>query len=238
MVVRFIWFDLGYTLAYINREEMYYERLQTIGISKSIEELMLAFHLADKYYMREHPGALGKKTEQVMNDYYKRLNEYLHIQCDDLTKERYILGSEIKPEWRPFEETISTLEKLKTSGIGVGLISNWDETAIDVLEKTKILPLLDKVIISSEIGIEKPDERIFLHALEQIDIPVCECLYVGDNYYDDVLGSRKVGMDSILINPFDNIGIEEIPDILKISNIKELFPALDLFTRERVKEEV
>lgn len=238
ITVRFIWFDLGYTLAYVNREEMYLEWLEENGISKSMEELVLAYHLADKYFMREYPGALGKKNEQVMHDYYRTLNSYLHINSEDLSEDSRTVGSSIILEWRPFEETILTLKKLKELGIGIGIISNWDETARDVLEKTRILPLMDEVIISSEVGIEKPDERIFLHALGLIDIPANECLYVGDNYYDDVIGSRKVGMDSVLINPFDKKGIEELPDILKISNINELLPTLELLMRERVKEEV
>jgi FMN phosphatase YigB (HAD superfamily) len=49
-----------------------------------------------------------------------------------------------------------------------------------------------------------------------------ECLFVGDNYYDDILGSRKVKMQSILINPYDNKGIEELTNIDTISNISKL----------------
>jgi len=238
IAVRYVWFDLGYTLVHINREEIYFEQLKSIGISKSMEELGLAFHLSDKFYMREHPGALGKKSEQVMKEYYETLHGYLQIPNVDLITNMHLAVRNIIPEWKIFKETISTLETLKASGIGVGLISNWDTTARDVLSKTGILPLLDEVIISSEIGIEKPDERIFLHALDRIHVPAEECLYVGDNYYDDVLGSQKVGMDSLLINPFGKQGIEELPDIRKISNIDELLPNLNVRVRERVKTNV
>lgn len=226
--VQYVWFDLGYTLVYTNREEVYREQLKSIGISKSIEELVLAFHLADKFFMREYPGALGKKDDQVMKAYNKILSGYLQIPNADLTAKRGVTEESFRPEWQTFKETIPTLKKLKALGIGVGLISNWDETARDVLEKTEILPLLDDVVISSEIGIEKPDERIFLHALDGIDVPVENCLYVGDNYYDDVLGSQKVGMDCLLINPFDRQGIEELPDIPKVSNINQLLLHLNL----------
>lgn len=232
--VRYVWFDLGYTLVYANREEVYCEQLKSIGISKSIEELVLAFHLTDKFFMREYPGALGKKDDQVMKEYYKMLCGYLHIPAVDLMNKRGVTEEKFSPEWQTFKETIPTLKKLKTLGMGVGLISNWDETARDVLAKTGILPLLDDVVISSEIGIEKPDERIFLHALEGIDVPAEKCLYVGDNYYDDVIGSQKVGMDCLLINPFDRQGIEELPDIPKISNINQLLPNLNVVLQKTV----
>lgn len=47
-------------------------------------------------------------------------------------------------------------------------------------------------------------------------------MYVGDNYYDDVIGSSKVGMESCLINRFGNVGIEEIDSVRTISSVADL----------------
>ncbi|MBP3040316.1 HAD-IA family hydrolase [Bacillaceae bacterium Marseille-Q3522] len=222
MNISFIWFDLGYTLVYMNREQIYQKKLREYGIDKSMEELKLAFHLADKFFMREYPGLLGQGREKYARKYHKVLHKFLRIE--ELPE---MLHQSEKPvHWKTFPETLLTLQNLKNSGFGIGLISNWDHTAKDVLKQTGIFPYLDHVVISSEIQIEKPAEKIFQYALQQAGVSAEECLYVGDNYYDDVVGSRKVGMQSILINPYANKGIEELGDIQVISNIKELHSLL------------
>lgn len=231
----FVWFDLGYTLVHLNREEVFQKKLLARGISKSLEDLRYAYHLADKYFMREHPGLLGQSKSTFMHHYYEVLQDFLAIP----KQPTQMLGANDSSNivWRAFPETLPTLRHLKREGIGVGLISNWDRTAREVLKKTNIMPLLDEVVISSEVGIEKPDQRIFEHALQLVNVPAERSLYVGDNYYDDVVGSKKVGMQSVLVNMFDQQGIEELPPIPTIRNIQELVPIVKKRSVER-KEEV
>lgn len=174
--------------------------------------------------MREYPGLLGKKRELFMYDYHRILHRYLGI--DPI--EELLVSTDNKPEWKSYPDTLNTLKKLKDTGFQVGLISNWNDTARDVLQQTGIINILDHVVISSEVGIEKPDERIFLHAFQQAGVSPEDCLYVGDNYYDDVVGSAKVGMDSILINPYGRKGIEELEGVESIENIKDLFQKVTL----------
>ncbi|WP_255637607.1 HAD family hydrolase [Virgibacillus sp. AGTR] len=216
---KYIWFDLGYTLVYLNREELYQQLLKNHGITLPLEDIALAYHLADKYFMREHPGLLGKKRELFMHDYHHILHSYLGIAPMEETQPI----TNKKPEWRVFPETLSILKQLKNTGYQVGLISNWNNTAREVLQQTGIIHYLDHVVISSEVGIEKPDERIFQHACQQAGVSPEESLYVGDNYYDDVIGSHKVGMDCVLINPYERKGIEELKNVDPIANIKDLF---------------
>lgn len=227
--MKYIWFDLGYTLVYVKREESYQEKLKQIGIDVSLESLREAFHEADKYFMREFPGLLGKERKVYAESYHKMLHHYLGI--DVSSNKEFLMrpddSSNPKGRWQLFEATIPTLKKLKEKGIGVGLISNWNHTARDVLEETGIISYLDHIIISSEVDIEKPNEQIFEIALEQANVNASDCLYVGDNYYDDVIGSRKVGMNSILINPLGKKGIEELEGVQIISNIKDLLPIVE-----------
>jgi putative hydrolase of the HAD superfamily len=48
------------------------------------------------------------------------------------------------------------------------------------------------------------------------------CIYVGDNYYDDCLGSRKVGMNTLIINRFGSLGVEEIDDCPVIHRLSDI----------------
>ena len=47
-------------------------------------------------------------------------------------------------------------------------------------------------------------------------------MYIGDNYYDDAIGSAKAGIDCILVNPYGTLGMEEIKNIEIIPSVAEL----------------
>ncbi|XP_040939087.1 haloacid dehalogenase-like hydrolase domain-containing protein 3 isoform X3 [Gossypium hirsutum] len=53
----------------------------------------------------------------------------------------------------------------------------------------------DAVIISSEVGYEKPDARIFKAALDQIDVEADKVVHVGDDLKADKVGANAVGID-------------------------------------------
>ncbi|WP_284141185.1 MULTISPECIES: HAD-IIIA family hydrolase [unclassified Virgibacillus] len=203
---KFIWFDLGYTLVHLNREEIYHQLLKEEGIDRSVEDLAVAFHLTDKYFMREHPGFLSNKGTDFYDVYYSKLHNFIGISLPPFPPHEV----NEKMEWQIYSETIPALQALTASGYRLGLISNWDQTARTILQKTGIEPFMEQIIISSDLQIEKPDEKIFTHALQQARVSASECLYVGDNYYDDVIGSNRVGMDCVLINAHGITGIEEL----------------------------
>ena len=108
-----------------------------------------------------------------------------------------------------------------------GLISNWDPSCRSVLEQNGLTPFLDPIVVSSEVGVEKPDRRIFEKALELSGEDPRNCLYVGDNYYDDGVGASQVGMAFCILNPPDRLGIPElelpwcVPDIRGVASVLE-----------------
>lgn len=124
--------------------------------------------------------------------------------------------------WLPFNGVADVLDTLKKDSIGLGVISNWDCTARDVLSDAGLIDYFDHLIISCEVGVNKPDAAIFTLALQTAGVKAQECMYVGDNYYDDVLGSRKVGMEAVIINRFGTLGIEEINDCPIIGDISNV----------------
>lgn len=224
MTVTYIWFDLGYTLVYQNREAHYHDFLREKGVVLKLEKIEEAYHLADKLFMREYPGALGKGQECFYPWYIGVLNYSLGLhynlteQCIRLKELQAAEGA----VWRAYPFIHSVLQWLKERSYGIGLISNWDTTAREVLEQTGLLPYFDHVIISSELSFEKPDEQIFTHAMHAAGVAPESCLYVGDNYYDDVIGSARVGMASCLVNRFGSLGIEELPAVSRIVSVEEL----------------
>jgi putative hydrolase of the HAD superfamily len=119
------------------------------------------------------------------------------------------------------------LAELRRRGFGLGVISNWDSSARSLLADHGLAEFFDPIVISSEVGSEKPAPEIFRIALERVGLPGEQCLYVGDNYYDDAVGCRKVGMRSLIINRFGRLGTEEITDCDFISGLGDLLVLLN-----------
>ena len=223
MSVNYIWFDLGLTLLTNNHCQSYKEALEAAGSKRELAEVERAYHLANKYFMRRRPGLLGQKNSGPAA-FFDVLLDRLEVKDPQA---RALFFAEMKRKkdnicWHKFPFTDEVLYRLHERGIGTGLISNWDLGCRGILKDNGLLEQLDTVVISAEAGMEKPDKRIFQLALEKSGRKAEECLYVGDNYYDDVVGSAKVGMKALLINPPDRLGIEELdyPDV--IESIKEV----------------
>ncbi|MHA1675241.1 MAG: HAD family hydrolase [Promethearchaeota archaeon] len=105
-------------------------------------------------------------------------------------------------------EALSLLQRLQSTYI-MGLITNFDHPSYihELLRVHQLTEFFKVIVISGEIGIDKPDPSIFHHALMEtnliIDKPFLlpgETLYVGDSPDYDVQGAFNAGMVPILLN--------------------------------------
>jgi len=102
--------------------------------------------------------------------------------------------------WRAYDDVVPAFQRLRDRGLAIGLISNWDTRLSGLMDGMGIAPLLDTIVSSAEVGLHKPDPRIFELACERLGVEPHECAHVGDHHYADVLGARSVGMLPILID--------------------------------------
>src|SRR6266536_5990800 len=90
---------------------------------------------------------------------------------------------------------LSTLQALKSEGYRMGLVSNLtlraDLMRAD-LRRWGLMDPLDATVFSSEVGVRKPDPRIFTEALRRVGAEPAETVFVGDRLYDDVSGAQAV----------------------------------------------
>ncbi len=223
--IDYIWFDLGYTLLYLKREDLFFKVMAPkVESLPSRETVTLAFHLADKLFMREYPGVLGSDKDTYIPWYFGFIFHYLKMKvnlCKFSEEWKKATGSPLDA-WHLCPGAKEALSLLKGRGLSLGVISNWDSSARPILSKLGILNFFSTIVISSEEGIAKPSREIFERALEKSGAKADTSLYVGDNYYDDAVGSSKVGMDVVIINRYGSVGIEELSGITIIENIREL----------------
>ena len=101
---------------------------------------------------------------------------------------------------RLFPCVVEILKGLKERGAGVYLVSNAQACFTrDELDELGIATLFDGILISSEAGVKKPDRGIFDKASELFGIDLCDCIYVGNDLHDDVLGAHGAGLKTVYI---------------------------------------
>ena len=239
MTVSFVWFDIGYTLLYMQREATYQQALKEFGHEVPLVDIEREFHLTDKLFMRQYPGLFLKGREVFMPSYLGLMNYRLGLSIN--VCELDSCWEEIKKKtdnyWLPFDGVKEVLAELRQNSVGLGIISNWDCTARDILTTAGLIDFFDHIIISCEVDCIKPDALIFDMALQKAAVSARDCIYIGDNYYDDALGSRKVGMPALIINRFGNLGVEEIEDCPVIGRLSDLFNLIPEFKEQKFYEQ-
>ncbi|TKY69691.1 Haloacid dehalogenase hydrolase domain-containing protein 3 [Spatholobus suberectus] len=97
--------------------------------------------------------------------------------------------------WHLPDRAFETITVLKDAGVKMAVVSNFDYRLRKLLKDLNVLNLFDAVIISSEVGYEKPDPRIFQAALDQVNVEACKALHIGDDQKADKMGANAVGID-------------------------------------------
>jgi putative hydrolase of the HAD superfamily len=102
--------------------------------------------------------------------------------------------------YRLFPDVVPTLERLRSAGVRMGVISNFEEWLERLLESLGVTAFFDVRIISGVEGVEKPDPRIFEIAMERAGVRPEECAYVGDSVAFDIEPAAALGMFPVLVD--------------------------------------
>ena len=119
---------------------------------------------------------------------------------------------------------VETLRELKRRGYILGAVTNGVSSLQNIkLDTAGIRDLFDVVVVSGDIGIYKPDRRIFDEACRRAGVKNEEALFVGDHPVNDIDGALGAGMPAIRMNygDFHNKGlgkktVAEIEDIRQV----------------------
>jgi len=111
------------------------------------------------------------------------------------------MGAEYNPtSWVP-PDVFDVLRALKADGYLLGIVSNRSNPLDEELHSLGLDQLVDLTLAAGEVNSWKPDTGIFLEAVLSLKVNPAETLYVGDNYYADVVGSRNAGLCPVLLDP-------------------------------------
>lgn len=123
-----------------------------------------------------------------------------------------ILPSEIRDFWdMNFPECFSmdserlSILEIINKNTKTAIISNGGTYSQRAkIKKTGLDRIFDVIIISDEVGVEKPSSQIFTLALQAVNVEPMKALFVGDNLKNDIGGCQNAGIKGIWFNP-DNL---------------------------------
>lgn len=123
-----------------------------------------------------------------------------------------------------FDDVAALLGAARAAGIRLALVTNGPgDVQRAKLAQVGLTDAFDAVLISAEVGVAKPDVRIFQAALAALDADPARAWHVGDSVDFDVAGAQAAGVGSILINRtgWERAGTEPVPD-REIASLDEL----------------
>jgi len=123
------------------------------------------------------------------------------------------------------------LQALAATGVRLGIVSNADGmmgsrlAGLDVCQVGPGIAVeVECVIDSGNVGVMKPDPRIFHAALDVMGITADQAWYVGDMPAIDVVGARRAGLRPFVIDP---LGLHHEADYDRVGSLSELAELID-----------
>jgi putative hydrolase of the HAD superfamily len=150
---------------------------------------------AEMGYYKQHAHE-GTDTEALAD---------LRARCAEVLSHE--LGREVSVEqmmgairFRAYPDASPALSELRSRGLRLVCVSNWDISLPDVLARCGLLGAIEGVVSSAGVGARKPDPAIFEAALEVAGVRASEALHVGDTPDEDVAGARAAGIRVLLLD--------------------------------------
>jgi putative hydrolase of the HAD superfamily len=139
----------------------------------------------------------------------------LHAAARDFQEEhwRENLWSDMPAEVPP------ALARLTGAGLRLAVLSNTEANLRDRIAAAGLASFFEMLVLSAEVGAEKPDRAIFDEALRGMHVPPNRAVHVGDFYAIDVVGARGAGITPILL---DRSGLFADRDCLRVRSLNEL----------------
>ena len=103
-------------------------------------------------------------------------------------------------DWVP-PDVPATLQNLKGAGYHLAVLSNRSQPCQEHLQQLGLLDYFEFALVAGEVNVWKPDPLVFQHALKRIGTAAGQTIYVGDNYYADIVGAQAAGLVPVLVDP-------------------------------------
>jgi putative hydrolase of the HAD superfamily len=228
--IKAIWFDLDGTLRHSipSGGDVFTDYVMTLGLDVHEDARLRAARWEHLYWassvdLRDDLLAHSGDTENFWIEYSRRRLVALGASPEWAIQFAPNVSKHMGEFYRPAsivpEDVRRALPQLQQAGYLLGVISNRDHPFQDLLNELGIGEFFEFSLAAGEVNTFKPEPGVFEHALGRTDLSARDVVYVGDNYYADVVGARRAGLRPVLYDPR---GIFPDPDCTTIKSFDEL----------------
>lgn len=238
--IKAIFLDVGNTLRLVHQDEAFQAdaRQQLVDLTGSTMDPLAYVEMLEGRYK-----VLRKRAKEQMVEASEK-DMWTQSMLPDLPYEQIApLSGKLTRLWRDCDgrrearpEVTPTVIELHKRGYILGIIANTiTESEIpDWLEEDGLTQYFQEVILSSKVGIRKPDPEIYLEAARRVGVDPAQCVYVGDNPIRDVEGAQLAGYGMVIII-HEPATLKKYPEpgpwkpdhtILNLTELLDLFPPL------------
>ncbi|WP_342330238.1 YjjG family noncanonical pyrimidine nucleotidase [Pedobacter sp. FW305-3-2-15-E-R2A2] len=225
-MIKHIFFDLDHTIWDFDRNaeetltELYAQyQLESLGLRSSREFIDTYTENNQLLWAEYHLGKITKET--LRSERFSKTFIQLGIQPSHIPsqfEDDYVRLTPTRTNlFEGSEKVLTYLQKKYT----LHIISNgFKESTLTKMDKSGLNPYFANVIISEDVGVNKPNKAIFEYALRLASAQKEESIMIGDSLEADIRGAQDYGMKAIYFNPMNK---EKPEDVLwQITHLEEL----------------
>ena len=210
--IQSIFFDLDGTLRHNlpSGGEVFADYASQLGLRISHEDRLRAmrwehYYWANSIDLKADKEIYLEENRAFWQNYCRRQLVALGASKDQVEEFAPQISQHMDDSYRPKsvvpEDVLQLLSILQKAGYFMAVISNREKPFQEELESLGIAPYFAFSLAGGEVNAWKPEPDIFLHACKRMDINPSQAIYVGDNYFADVVGARRAGLQPVLYDP-------------------------------------
>lgn len=241
--IKLISFDVNKTLIKVSGDvcATYLKTAQSFGIEKNCEIISEKFNktFLDNFKKldKELPN-YGKASNMSSSEWWSRLvinifNDIGYTNPADQPKLKstadhlYVLysrgsGWQVKPG---AVDLLNELRKQKPN-VSLAVVSNFDGRLETILRDLNLRPNFSHLFASSQVGIAKPDPKIFEYVLKTCNVDANDYLHIGDDVEKDYLPVKSIGGNAIIVHDDSNdaalANVDKAHIVPNLISLKEL----------------
>ena len=206
LFVKVIFWDFDGTITYSNS---LWSNSTYAALKEAVPDALVEFEALRKYMAfgftwhtpeNDYSNIIGDKWWEFMKRHFVKSYVELGVDLKSATAAaEKVKGIIIKTEnYTVYDDAVDVLQECKNRGyINVILSNNYPELSL-VLSNLNLLKYFDDVIVSANIGYDKPRKEIF--EIAKLKYPNAEYYMVGDSINADIKGGSNAGMTTILVH--------------------------------------
>ena len=206
MSYQVVFFDAGQTLFYPHPSvgEIYCEIAEKHGVQLQSDSLNRRFFEVWKNKNKLKPDPT-KEDKAWWKEIVRRVVPTASFKDFDKFFEELYFDFASPKRWKLYQDVLPVLDYLLQKKIPMLIVSNWDSRLRHICQFYNLNQYFDDLIISAEVGVAKPNKKIFEIAMKKMTkkkahLKPSEIIHIGDSLLDDVEGAKRIGITPVYLN--------------------------------------